>query len=333
MLICIRKAMHSIVIIILTSGIFDSLNAPKVPIKFQLNKLVNSSLIGKFSNKRNLIEDRFVNDVNVASGFPNRSGTNEDQENVMEILKCLGYNPTGPSVVPTGPNGTTFVIGKGNISHTENSAHVPETYESKPDTNNYLVIDESTTLEVLCKRCHISIENCTCSKQTMLCSFLSEANLNQTPFTPTLKCKESENMVNAAVKVAAALVGIIGNMLVLIVTYKNYSNSSRCHRLIGALAGVDFVFSVAQFMASFPKFWTCEWIYGLVMCKILESCGSLSVVFALGIILIIALERHAGIVHPLSGGLSSKNLKLLVASKFCIWYGNQCTKFTQLRSQ
>jgi len=45
-------------------------------------------------------------------------------------------------------------------------------------------------------------------------------------------------------------------------------------------------------------FWTCKWVYGPFMCKLLRPALNLGSIVALGLIVIIAIERYYGIARP-----------------------------------
>ena len=171
-----------------------------------------------------------------------------------------------------------------------------------------------TTLYDLCKRCNISKKECTCEKEQFLCNLTTAESIGGSSNKTELRCLTTINQVKAAVNTITGIIGVIGNALVVAVTLKYLNSSSRCHLLIGLLAAMDLIFSIAQFIQTLPLFWTCKWIYGLAMCKIFDALANLSSVFSLGIILIIALERYQGIIHPLHGGLSTTSIWILLVS-------------------
>ena len=258
----------------------------------QLNNTFNTNSSGGFTNGSG------------GPGFPGGPGgpgfpggpVGPGGGKMLRYLICLGFTTGGP---PSG-NGSTGIGGS-----TNGSNRLLTTPNHTP-----LIV---TTLYNLCKICNISKKECTCKKEPFLCSLIKAkpGGGNGTNKTE-LRCTTNINNVKAAVNTITGVIGVIGNALVVAVTLKYLRTSSRCHLLIGLLAAMDLIFSIAQFIQTLPLFWTCKWVYGLAMCKIFDALANLSSVFSLGIILIIALERYKGIVNLLHGGLNTASIWILL---------------------
>ena len=161
--------------------------------------------------------------------------------------------------------------------------------------------------------------NCTCE---MLDKILPGLNHMECKTGPQTKKKYASEFVYTCIKVNAKLIyntaklcisifGIIGNLLVLVVRVQNWKKSLH-YQLISGLAAADLCFSFVHFVETIPNMWLCHWVYGLGLCKIMKSFLMLSSSIDLGFILIIAIERYIGIVHPFTGGASANKIYLMI---------------------
>ena len=238
--------------------------------------------------------------TNSSGGFTNGSG-GPGGDKMLRYLICVGFITSNKS----SGNGSPGTTGATNDSKmTTASSTLVATASTTPAVINF------TTLHDLCKRCNISKKECTCEKEPFLCNITNAMYIGNSP--TELSCITIIQHVKAAVNTVTGVIGVIGNALVVAVTLKYLRISSSCQLLIGLLAAMDLIFSVAQFIQTLPLFWTCKWIYGFAMCTTILALADLSSMFSLGIILIIALERYQGIIRPLHGGLSTTSIGILL---------------------
>ena len=147
-------------------------------------------------------------------------------------------------------------------------------------------------VQLICELCfkHPPNNNCSCKSNVSLCPTLS-------PLEPaTFICNRRYDVTEAAVKVIASLLGVIGNALVLIITVHERKQIGPFEKLIALLSISDFTFSIMQIFNSFPLFWTCKWLYGRVMCRFIKGFLNLGAIFALALITVIASKRYFAIV-------------------------------------
>lgn len=176
-------------------------------------------------------------------------------------------------------------------------------------------ITEETKLEDLCNIFHVPKVNCTCEIIPQVCNLLIKKN-DTSAVIVQHECDILYHSIQESINIFAAVVGIIGNTIVVMVTVQFWDKATRCHQLIGGLAALDLAFCLIQLLFSIPRLWTCKWPYGLAMCKFLSAGVNWCQVTALGFIGIIAIERYIGIVHPFSKGLSRKWIFILIGCNF-----------------
>ncbi|XP_057313847.1 atypical chemokine receptor 3-like [Hydractinia symbiolongicarpus] len=165
-------------------------------------------------------------------------------------------------------------------------------------------------LKKYCQMCNITDAVCNCNSLSDICTLLN------TRVEHMFLYQRWRYLTIGFFNVFFGVCGIIGNVIVLLVTYFERVTISRCQYLITCLAGVDLLFSILQVILYMPYFWTFYWIYGEPMCKILHGASDLSFMLALGFISVIALERFFGIVYTLNGWFSKGFLKLAVILNF-----------------
>ena len=192
------------------------------------------------------------------------------------------------------------------------------------------------TLEEFCNM--ISKPNCTCENITIpdkvtgiaydLCALVE--GTATTPILPTLttlsnvpKCTSGLNWTwidwfQIVMTILASIIGILGNTLVIIVYYFIMTTRSNHDILILMLAINDLIFAIIQIVLIVPTTYTKHWVFGVSMCKILYSAISMGANVAIGIILIIAIERYKGICNPFCKGLSSHKISTLLSVNFIL---------------
>ena len=102
---------------------------------------------------------------------------------------------------------------------------------------------------------------------------------------------------------SASIIGIIGNLLVLIVYLRNYRYITPFKFLVGHLAFCDCLFSFAQVINVVASGWCTgkshKWMLNLQFCKLTRSSDQLSSLVSVGTILAITIERFQGITQEL----------------------------------
>ena len=173
------------------------------------------------------------------------------------------------------------------------------------------------TIQDVCAIFQIAPVNCSCELFTIngsnafpnLCEL--QKHLNKP--IQTLRYSAELSRAYAGITVIASIVGIIGNVAVVLVAFRKRRNLPKCQRVISHLALSDLLFAVVQLFVAITCFWTNKWLYGIFMCKMLRGGMVLGGLLTIGFILLIAVERYFGIVRPLEKGLSSSNINLCVA--------------------
>ncbi|XP_066918457.1 QRFP-like peptide receptor [Clytia hemisphaerica] len=173
-------------------------------------------------------------------------------------------------------------------------------------------------LEVICKQINLAKEKCFCyninfyehGQKIDFCAFLNTTSeIERRKRIPHIYGDNIQNeaktkdIVFAAIIVLVSIVGILGNSIVLM--FPQRKKKSTHLKLTYSLASTDLISSVTFIVLLTPTFWTKEWVYGEVGCKTLLPLMLNQSSFAIGIILIIAIERFFGIVKPFKIGIST----------------------------
>ena len=151
--------------------------------------------------------------------------------------------------------------------------------------------------------------NCSC-EMDQLCPQRSPSG--------TVVCDESYSITEGVVRLIASFLGVIGNVLILIVTIHRRKHINSFEKLIALLASSDLAFSIMQIFNSVPLLWTCKWIYGRVNCKLIKRILNLDAILALELIVVIAAERYFAIVKRFNGSRGHISLHILLT--FCVLF-------------
>lgn len=116
--------------------------------------------------------------------------------------------------------------------------------------------------------------------------------------------------ITSFINLFTSILGAIGNTFVLVASTKTW-NISVHYKLTAALGLSDLLFSVIYFFYIVQYIVWSSWVYHPVMCKIFEPISSTTIYLDIGFIVIIALERYAGICFPLKGGFSVRTIACL----------------------
>ena len=202
-----------------------------------------------------------------------------------------------------------------NISQTtalpmQSTAQITSLQDKKTNENQGGSIDiTNLSFQEICTLFQITPKNCSCSVPFMkeLCDFL-----NITQVEVKFACDTVSNEGIAIANIISSVVGLFGNGLVIGFTIFHRKDSSRFRHLISSLAIADFLFAVILLLISIPQTWTCLWVYGSNMCKFLRASLAACANIAVGFIVIIALDRFFGIMHPFNKFMNKTRLWLIV---------------------
>ena len=163
-------------------------------------------------------------------------------------------------------------------------------------------------LKIVCRIRKINPANCTCDK-AIAYNFTGFCE-KVTPISTPCRKTQIELVKHIFISIISFL-GIIGNILVLVVRVRNWKNSLH-YQLISGLAITDLLFCFVFISITFPSIWLCKWYLGAALCTLLKTLLTFTSNVDLGFILIIAIERYVGIVHPFSGGASARKIYLMI---------------------
>ena len=107
-------------------------------------------------------------------------------------------------------------------------------------------------------------------------------------------------------------IGILGNILVVAVSLRYYFMITRCNLLITILAVTDLSTSSIRLWRNFPNLWTCNWVYNRFSCTLGHGVLNAASYISMGLIVMIAVERYLGIVHPFYRGISNMKLAFML---------------------
>ena len=160
-----------------------------------------------------------------------------------------------------------------------------------------------SSVEEFCKAIHLPPSNCTCEAMGIIAS-------EDTPdfckrIRESSKDKRSGLLVLPLIITIIAIFALIGNTIVVWVQTSKFAKKSRHTYLITFLALCDMFFAIFILVYYVPKFSSNHWIYGLIGCKIVSGSITLGAWVAIGIILVIAIERFFGIVYPFRRGMTN----------------------------
>lgn len=164
------------------------------------------------------------------------------------------------------------------------------------------------SLEELCVALHHS-QNCTCEAigivgQSDFCK-LKEEETN-------LIHHDHKSILLPVLITIVAILALIGNTAVVWIKGRKNANKSRHTYLIILLAICDMFFAVFVLIYYLPSFYTSNWVYGLIGCKIISCAATLGAWVSIGVILIIAVERFFGIVFPLRRDMTDRRMVIFL---------------------
>ena len=220
-----------------------------------------------------------------------------------------------PNTLPTPPPVTLSMNSiLSNLSNTtiNDSSSITHFTTLSPNRATTLVIIDGKgvddKLQTICQLLGTHPSNCTCEMYPQFCEDHKTEHVvsEPTPCQPT-----SMERIEKSLVLVISFFGIIGNILVLIVRVRNWKKSLH-YRLISGLAIADLTFCCMSVLITTPALFTCRWKLGGLLCTFLKTFRTMSSNVDLGFILIIAIERYIGIVHPFGGGASAFKIYIVV---------------------
>ena len=160
-----------------------------------------------------------------------------------------------------------------------------ETSESEDNISAHEI-----SLEELCILFKTPKNECSCDLFKGYCPEKKKQVIHQ------LTCSITTDIIEASVRLISALIGIIGNGLVIFVMFKLRKNLSQFKKIIFYLSFSDLLYSMSNLVLAVALYRTCKWDLGRTGCKLFRGFGYTSSVIALGFIVMVAIERYYGIV-------------------------------------
>ena len=203
------------------------------------------------------------------------------------------------STIQHGNNSYTVTDQRNNTSRDSNTGNNTERRKTRTITTSNNEFFTVTSLPQFCRLYFIPVNACDCS--TLVNNYKVKPSQCLTIDGPSLipygvSCTVV-GKIRDLVIIIISIIGICGNLLVVLVTFAYKHNLPKFRIIIGMLGFADLAFSVFQLVIYFPGLWTCRWAYDASMCKILHSTVHATSMVALALIAIIAIERYNGIVR------------------------------------
>lgn len=167
------------------------------------------------------------------------------------------------------------------------------------------------TLLMICGAVGTPLINCTCQNPALkeLCEELRPKN--ETIILQYV-CNKDMMYLRGYGNCIISTIGIFGNLLVVVVSLRYYFMITRCNLLITILAVTDLSTSSIRLWRNVPNLWTCNWIYSRFTCTMGHGVLNAASYISMGLIVMIAVERYLGIVHPFYRGISTMKLGFLL---------------------
>ena len=153
-----------------------------------------------------------------------------------------------------------------------------------------ILFKKRPSLKEICAIINDSNIECTCENFKDFCDESTESRV--------FVCSRYWDKVEGTVSVTVSIIGVLGNTLVLLIAFKTRRDSRRFRKLVAVLALADLIFATVEIVTSAQLFKTCKWLYKTFFCKFSIVIRNIGAVFALCLIVIIALERYLAIVKP-----------------------------------
>lgn len=176
---------------------------------------------------------------------------------------------------------------------------------------NISVPSFNETLLFICAAVGTPAINCTCQNPDVkvLCDKLRPEH---EPILQYDSCNKEMMHLRGYGNCIISTIGILGNILVVAVSLRYYFMITRCNLLITILAVTDLSTSSIRLWRNFPNLWTCNWVYNRFSCTLGHGVLNAASYISMGLIVMIAVERYLGIVHPFYRGISNMKLAFML---------------------
>ncbi|XP_022915499.1 QRFP-like peptide receptor [Onthophagus taurus] len=95
------------------------------------------------------------------------------------------------------------------------------------------------------------------------------------------------------------LVGLCGNSLIIVATYRYRKMQSVTNILLASLASADLLLIVICIPVKLAKLFSYTWTMGLILCKLVHYMQNLSAICSVLTLTAISIERYYAILHPM----------------------------------
>ena len=213
-------------------------------------------------------------------------------------------------MAPTRANGNSA------FNYSSETVKGSSTTTSHPQTTTEVININKMTLKEVCTRFHIIKALCVCDNTThpIVQLHCRVKNQNTKPVPIKVVCTSNTRGI---IMTSISVVGVIGNSLVIAVTKYRWRTATVSQQLIGALALSDFLFSILTFISEVNNVWSCKWVLGQFMCKLILPSINMTATMALGFILIIAVERFFGVVFPFNQYVTRNRINIMICVNIC----------------
>jgi 7 transmembrane receptor (rhodopsin family) len=98
---------------------------------------------------------------------------------------------------------------------------------------------------------------------------------------------------------AIAVLGLVGNLLVIIVVVRNRTMRSTTNALIVSLAVADLVFIVICVPLTALSYTQAPWVFGRVVCRLYQNVIHVTAYASVYTLVLMSLDRYLAVVHPI----------------------------------
>ncbi|XP_076058272.1 uncharacterized protein LOC143035286 [Oratosquilla oratoria] len=95
------------------------------------------------------------------------------------------------------------------------------------------------------------------------------------------------------------LVGVVGNLLIIVVVRRNPRLHNATNMFLTSLATADLLFLLLSVPVKVAKLFSYTWNFGPVLCKLVHYVQNILVICSVLTLAAISVERYYGIVHPM----------------------------------
>ncbi|EDO45537.1 predicted protein, partial [Nematostella vectensis] len=114
--------------------------------------------------------------------------------------------------------------------------------------------------------------------------------------------------------------GVVGNILVCVVVYKNHRMHTAMNMFLVNLAVCDIFVCVFNIIFTLIYFQLQYWPFGLVWCKMLPTLQITNISASTGSLVAMTVERYRAICMPMSNPISRTHAKLAIALAWMVGF-------------